>query len=103
MAVPPESLTFDRLEIGDNEGVDDIDGDDIELAKKSGKLKGQNLAKSSKLSKSRKLKGEKSKKPPKSRNSHNFNNTKVKLSFLKLNARIASNCLRLAFIKVPIF
>ena len=37
MAVPPEKLISDRLEVGDNEGGDSVDS--TEIAKKSGKLK----------------------------------------------------------------
>ena len=73
-----------------------VSSDDEELAKKSGKLKGQNLAKS------QKSKGEKSKKPSKSRNLPNFNNIKAGPSFLTPDARETFNHLWLAFTKALI-
>ena len=80
-----------------NGEVDGFGGDGVEHAKKSGKSKGQKLAKSQKLSKSGKSKGEKSKKPPKSGNSPNFGATGSGPSFLTPEARSAFNRLRLAF------
>ena len=80
-----------------------VGGDDEELAKKSGKLKGQKLAKSRKLSKSGKSKGKKSKKLSKSRYLPKFDVTEAKPSFLTSGAKEAFNRLRLAFIKAPIF
>ena len=56
---------------------------------KTGRLESQKLSKSKKLSKSRNL--------PK------FVTKKVELNFLTFDARTAFNCLRLAFIKAPIF
>ena len=70
-----------------------VDGSSEELAKKSGKSKGQNLIKSQKSSKSGKSKGKKSKKPSKSRNSPNFNAIKAGPSFLTPKAKTAFNCL----------
>ena len=64
-----------------------VSGGGKKLAKKSGKLKGQNLAKSQKLSKLGKSKSEKSKKQSKNGNLHNFNTTKANPSFLTLGAR----------------
>ena len=71
-------------------------------AKKSGKSKGQKLAKSQKLSKSGKSKGEKSKKPSKIGNSPNFDATETGSSFLTPGAREAFNRLWLAFTKALI-
>ena len=88
-------------EIGDGEGGDDIGG--VEIAKKSGKLKGQKTSKSQKLSKSRKSKGEKSKKLSKSGNSPNFDAKDSGPSFLTPKARSAFNCLQLAFTKPRFF
>ena len=48
-----------------NSKFDEFGGNDVEHAKKSRKLKSQNLAKSQKLSKSGKSKGKKLKKPSK--------------------------------------
>ena len=59
-----------------------FNGNSVEHAKKSGKSKGQKLAKSKKLSKLLKLKSKKSKKLSKCRNSPNFDTIKTKLSFL---------------------
>ena len=87
----------------DNDGeVDGFISDDVEHAKKPGKLKGQKSAKSQKSSKSEKSKGEKSKKLSKSRNSPNFNAKNTGPSFLTPEARSAFNHLRLAFTKAPI-
>ena len=73
-----------------------------EHAKKSGKSKGQKLAKSRKSSKSGKSKGEKSKKSPKSGNSPNFDTKDTGPSFLTPEASSAFNHLRLAFTKAQI-
>ena len=91
-------------EIGDNEGGDGIDVDrgGVEIAKKSGKLKGQTTSESRKLSKLGKSKGEKSKKPPKSGNSPNFNAKNTGQSFLTPETRSGFNHLRLAFTEAPI-
>ena len=102
--MPPKRSTLE--EVGDGKGDDGFGG--VEIAKKSGKLKGQKtfksqkLAKSQKLSKSGKSKGEKSKKPSKSGNSPNFNAKDSGLSFLTPKTRSAFNRLRLAFIEAPI-
>ena len=89
---------------GRNDGNGEVDGfgGGVEHAKKSGKLKGQELAKSQKSSKSGKSKGEKSKKPPKSENLPNFDAKDTGPSFLTLKARSAFNCLRLTFTEAPI-
>ena len=79
-----------------------VGGSSEEFAKKSEKLKGQNLAKFQKLSKSEKSKGEKLKKLSKSRNLLKFNAMEAGLSFLTLDAREAFNRLRLAFIEASI-
>ena len=62
-----------------------------ELAKKTGKSKGQKLVKFRKLSKSGKSKGKKSKKPPKSGNSPNFDAKDTGPSFLTPETRSAFN------------
>ena len=93
--MPPESLTSNRLEIGDGEGDVSINGDTIEFAEKSRKSKGQNLSKSQKLTKS--------KKPPKNKNSPKFDTKETKPSFLTHKARAAFNRLQLVFIKALIF
>ena len=72
MAAPLKSLISDRLDVGNGKGGDSIDSDNVKLAKKSRKSKGQKLAKSQKLSKSGKSKCEKSKKLSKCGNSSNF-------------------------------
>ena len=65
-ATPPKRFTLEKVD--DGKGGDSIDGGGMKIAKKSGKLKGQEIlksqksAKSWKLSKSEKSKGEKSKK-----------------------------------------
>ena len=100
MAAPLEKTTLEK--VGDGEGDDSADGGGVEIAKKSRKSKGQNLAKSQKLSKSEKSKGKKSKKPPKSRNSPNFDAKDIRPSFLTPKARSAFNRLRLAFTEAPI-
>ena len=48
----PKNSTFHRLEINDGEDSISVSSDDIEHAKKLGKLKAQKLPKSQKLSKS---------------------------------------------------
>ena len=104
MAATSEKSTSD--EVGDGESGDGVGV--VEIAKKSGKSKGQEtsksqkLAKSQKLSKSGKSKGEKSKKSPKSGNSPNFGATGSGPSFLTPEARSAFNHLWLAFTKAPI-
>ena len=99
-AAPPERLISE--EVGDDKGGDGVDGGGVEIAKKSGKSKGQILAKSRKLSKSRKSKGEKLKKLPKSGNLPNFDAKNTGPSFLTPEARSGFNRLRLAFTKAPI-
>ena len=94
--MPSERSTSDRLEVDDSKGGDAIGGDGVEFAKKSGKLKGQKLAKF------QKLKGKKSKKPSKDGNSPNFDATEARSSFLISDARTAFNRLRLTFTKTPI-
>ena len=85
-----------------NGEVDGFDGDGVEYAKKSGKLKGQKPAKFRKSSKSEKCKGKKSKKPSKSRNLPNFDAKDSWPSFLTPKARSAFNRLWLTFTKAPI-
>ena len=80
-----------------------IDRDSDMLAKKSGKLKSQNLAKSRKLSKSEKSKSEKSKKWLKSRNLSNFSAKKAGPNFLTPDVKTTFNRLWLAFTKALIF
>ena len=81
--------------VGDGEGIDGVDGDDVEIAKKSGKLKGQKTSKSQKSSKS-------GKNSSKSGNSPNFGATESGPSFLTPEARSTFNRLRLAFTEAPI-
>ena len=78
----------------------DVSG--VQIAKKSGKSKGQKTAKSQKLSKSGNSKGEKSKNLSKSGNSPNFDAKDSGPSFLTPKARLAFNSLRLAFTKARI-
>ena len=85
-----------------NNEVNRFSGDGVEHAKKSRKLKGQQSAKSQKLSKSGKFKGKKSKKPWKSGNTPNFDAKNTGPSFLTPKARLDFNPLRLAFTKAPI-
>ena len=102
----PSKNNVSRLASGKNNGNEEIDefrDNSIKYAKKSGKLKGQNLAKSRKLFKSGKSKGEKSKKPSKSENSTNFNTINARPNFFTSGIREVFNCLRLSFIKAPIF
>ena len=99
------SLDVSRPEVGNGNGDIvgfGVDSSGEELAKKSGKLKGQNLAKFRKLSKSRKSKGEKLKKPSKSADSPNFDITEAKPSFLTPGAKEAFDHLWLAFIEALI-
>ena len=79
-----------------------VSGGSEKFAKKSGKLKSQNLAKSQKLFKLRKSKDKKSKKLLKSGNSLTFEATEAKLSFLTPGASKAFNRLWLAFTKALI-
>ena len=103
---PPNKLALEK--IGDGEGGDGIDGGGVEIAKKSGKSKGQETSKSRKSAKSQKLsksgisKGEKPKKSSKSRNSPNFDAKDSGPSFLTPEARSAFNHLWLAFTEAPI-
>ena len=87
-----------------NDGNSEVDGfgSGVEHAKKSGKSKSQELAKSQKSPKSGKSKGEKSKKPPKSRNSPNYDAKDTGPNFLTPKARSAFNRLRLVFTEAPI-
>ena len=92
-AAPQERWAF--KEVDDGECGDGVDGGGVEIAKKSGKLKGQKTSKSQKLSKS-------GKNLSKSGNSPNFGATESGSSFLTPEARSAFNRLRLAFTKAPI-
>ena len=86
-----------------NDGNNKIDGfGSIKHVKKSGKLKDKKLAKPQKLSRSGKSKSKKSKKLSKSGNSPNFYAKNSGPSFLIPEARLAFNCLWLAFTKAPI-
>ena len=88
------SLNVLELEIRNSNGEVvrfGIVGGGKKLAKKSRKLKGQNLVKSQKLSKSGKSKSEKSKKLSKSENSINFDATEAEQSFLTSEARTTFN------------
>ena len=93
-----------RPAYGRNEGDGEVDGfgGRVEHAKKSGKSKSQESAKSQKLSKLGKSKGEKSKKPPKCGYLPNFDAKNTGPNFLTPKARSAFNRLRLAFTKAPI-
>ena len=85
-----------RPALGKNDGNDKFDkfgGDDVEYAKKLGKLKGQKLAKSQKLSKLRKSQGKKSKKLSQNGNLPNFNATEARPSFSTPNTRTVFKCL----------
>ena len=93
-AAPPERLTLEK--VGDGEGGDGVDCGGVEIAKKSGKLKGQKMSKSRKLSKSEKNSS-------KNGNSSTFNATESGPSFLTPEARSAFNRLRLAFTEALIF
>ena len=87
-------------EVNDGESSDGVGG--VKIAKKSGKLKGQKMAKSQKLSKSGKSKDEKLKNLSKSGNSPNFDAKNSRPSFLTPESRSTFNYLRLAFIKALI-
>ena len=93
-AASPERLTLE--EVDDGEGSDGVDGSGVEIAKKSGKSKGQKTSKSQKLSKS-------GKNLSKSGNSPNSGIMETGPSFLTPKARSTFNCLRLAFTEAPIF
>ena len=82
-------------EVGDGKGGDGVDGSDVEIIKKSEKLKGQKMSKSRKLSKS-------GRNSSKSGNLPNFNAIKSGPSFLTHEARSIFNHLRLAFTKALI-
>ena len=85
-----------------NSEVDKFGGNVMEYAKKSGKSKGQKLAKSQKLSKLGKSKGKKSKKPFKIGNAPNFDVTETGSNFLIFGARETFNYLRLVLTKALI-
>ena len=78
-ATPPERLT--SVDVDDGEGGDSVD--DVEIAKKSGKLTGQKTFKSQKLAKS--------KKPSKSGISPDFDIKNSGPSFLTPETRVAFN------------
>ena len=88
--------------ISDGKGGDADNGDGVEIAKMSGKSKGQKTSKSQKLAKSQKS-FKLGKNSSKSENSPNFGATKTGPSFLTPEARLAFNRLWLAFIEAPIF
>ena len=96
-ALPKKSTSE---EIDEGEGGDCIDGG-VEIAKKSGKSKGQKTSKSQKSAKSQKL-SKSGKNSSKSENSPNFGAKKSGPSFLTLEAKSTFNRLRLAFTKAPI-
>ena len=87
--------------VGNGEGGDGVDGGGVEIAKKSGKSRGQKMSKSQKSAKSWKL-SKLGKNSSKSGNSPNSGATKTGPSLLTPEARSAFNCLRLAFTKAPI-
>ena len=79
----------------------------MEYAKKSEKLFKSGRSSKSRISKSKKIfkfqnLAKSGKKLSKNGNSTNFDTTEAKPKFLTLNARIAFNCLRLAFTEAPI-
>ena len=88
--MPPERSI--SIEVDDGKGGDGVGG--VEIAKKLGKSKSQKTSKSQKLTKYKKL--------LKNRNLSNFNAKNSGHSFLTPKARLAFNCLRLAFTKAPI-
>ena len=94
--VPPKRLISKWLGVDDNE-VDkfSVEGSK-EIAKKLRNLKSEKLSKFQKLTKLKKILS-------KSGNSSNFNATKARPKFWTLDAKIAFNCLWLAFIKALIF
>ena len=73
----------------------------VEYTKKSGKLSKSRKSKSEKMFKSQNL-AKSRKKLSNNRNSTNFNATEAGLKFLTSDAKIAFNCLQLAFTKAPI-
>ena len=99
-AAPPERLTLERVD--DGESGDGVDGGGVEIAKKSGKSKGQKTSKFQKSAKSQKS-SKLGKNSLKSGNSSNSGATETGPSFLIPEARSAFNRLWLAFTKAPIF
>ena len=98
-----EKSTLEWLEVGDSEiNRFGISGNGMEHIKKLRKLSKLGKSKSEKTSKSWNL-AESGKKLSKNGNSINFDATGDEPKFLTLDARIAFNCLRLAFIEVLIF
>ena len=102
MTVSPEKLTPERQGVGDDK-VDgfNVGGNDVEHAKKSGKLSKSRKSKSEKMSKSQNL-AKSGKKLLKSGNSTNFDATEDGPKLRTPDARIAFNRLRLAFTEAPI-
>ena len=98
-AAPPERLTLEG--VGDGEGGNGVDSGGVEIAKKSGKSKGQKTSKSQKLAKSQKL-SKSGKTSSKSGNLPNFGAMESGPSFLTLEARSVFNRLWLAFNEAPI-
>ena len=100
-------MTFEQLNISDGE-IDkfDVGSGGKEIAKKSGKLKSQNLSKLKNLKGEKLSKSQKSaklrKKVSKSGNSLNFGAIKARPKFLTSDTRITFNCLWPAFIKASI-
>ena len=92
-AAPLEKSISEK--VGDGEGGNGVNGGGVEIAKKSGKLKGQKTSKSQKSSKSEKNLS-------KSGNLSNFGTTESGPSFLTSEARSAFNRLRLAFTEASI-
>ena len=78
-----------------------VSENDVEYAKKSGKLSKSGKSKNKKTSKSQNL-AKSGKKLLKSENSTNFDIMEDRPKFLNLNARIVFNRLRLAFTEAPI-
>ena len=92
--------------MGNNDGDNKVDrfgvgGNGMNYIKKSGKLSKSRKSKSKKTSKSRNL-AKLRKKLSKSENSINFDTIEDGPKFLTPNARIAFNCLWLAFTKASI-
>ena len=102
ITVSPERLTPKRLGISDGK-VDgfSIGGNNVEYAKKSGKLSKSGKSKSKKMSKSQNS-AKSGKKLSKNGNLTNFNATKNGPKFLTPDARTAFNRLRLTFTEAPI-
>ena len=98
-AAPLEKLTSEEL--GDSKGGNSDDGNGVEIAKKSGKSKGQKTSKSQKSAKSQKS-SKSEKNSSKSGNSPDFGVTETRPNFLTPKAKSAFNCLRLAFIEASI-